>query len=380
MVKLITLLFSVLIVNSFYSQTFATVNELIALSKKDPSSLEKTLNLKGFKFVGKDGERQEFSKFGESISYEMNPRVVQYNFTERSSYLEFYTHLQKGGYVISKGKVTNIDDDEEHDANIFDKGKVHICLVDSGSDEDINYTILIYPFQNASSSGSTTQNSAKDPISYGNMYLALLLPKSKMASPASQSTTIQQDFQGQGGMGATAGFEGGWSGVVGSDLINSRLPYFLDLGLSLKLMGGIQPFSYESLGTPFDDYKYNGFVKAGLGGGPAVVLSPFRETDFRMAFYYDFLPSVNLGGSIVYNGPDTDYSQSIEKDAASFALIKVFGFSLKYQSLLLGIETSNYIDKADYTNSYGYTGNMGSNKFQAKLPVKQLILKIGYCF
>jgi len=382
MLRKLTFVLIVLIGNTSFSQTFKTVNEIINISRKDPSALEKALALKGFSFVGKEDERQRFSKSSEMISYELNPRVFQYSFEDRRSYLEFYSQMEKGGYIITKGKVTKIDDNKEVNANIFDKGKVHICLIDIGEDGEEEYSILIYPFNNNdnSNTSNSNQSSAKDPISYANMYVALMLPKSKMAKPASQSTTINQDFQGQGGMSATAGIEGGWSGIVGFDLINNKLPYFLDFGLSLKLMGGIQPFSYESLGDPFDDYKYSGFAKVGGGGGPAIVLSPFRETDFRMVFYYDFLPSASLGGSIVYNGPDSDYQQTIDRDGASFALIKVFGFSLKYQNVLFGIETSNYIDKGSYTNTYGYTGNIGNEKFKANLPVKQLILKLAYCF
>ncbi|MBU2018173.1 MAG: hypothetical protein KJ941_00890 [Bacteroidetes bacterium] len=382
MLKKITLVLILLIGNYSFSQTFKSVNELINISKKDPSALEKELSVKGFSFIGKDKERQEFSKFGEKVSYELNPRVFQYSFRDRTSYLNYYSQMEKSGFTITKGKVTKLENDQDENANIFEKGKVQISLIDISENNEEEYSILIYPFYNESATrtSSANNNSSKESISYGNVYVAVMLPKSKMGDPASKSTTIKQDMQGQGGMGATAGFEGGWSGVAGFNSLNSKLPFFLNFGLSLKLMGGIQPFSYENLGKPYDDYKYNGFAKMGGGGGPAIVLSPFRDADFRLTFYYDFLPSANFGGSIVYDGPDANYSQTIERDDASFALIKVFGFSLKYESILFGVETSKYTDQASYTNNYGYVGNMGSDKFKAKLPINQLIFKFGFCW
>jgi hypothetical protein len=380
--KIIFFLLLSITANQAFAQSFSTLNELLGLSRKNPKELEKALLLKGFSYDGLEDERQKFSKLGEGLNYELNPRVLQYNFMSREYFLEYYAFMERSGYVITKSTVMSIDTDEEQNAQLFEKGKIRIFLYQSDMTEGSEtYSILLYPFGNENSnSSSDNSNSGKESISFGNIYVALLSPRSAMANKPSSSNSIQQGLQGFAGMGATAGFEGGFSGIAGLNLINNRLPYFLDLGISLKIMGGLQPFSYESLGFPYDDYKYSSFAKVGGGGGPAVVLSPLRETDFRIIFYYDFLPSASLGGAITYDGEIPDYSQSMARKSGSFALIKAFGFSVKYQSVLLGIESSKYIDKGSYENKFGYTGNITTETFEAKLPVNQLIVKLAYCF
>lgn len=362
-----------------FGQSFVNIKEIITLSQQDPIDIESSLSNLGFSFSGKNSQdRYEFEGYQESVQYAILPRVFQYNFTSRSTYLAFYSELKKSGYSFQTGNVIVLSTNTEKEATVFKKGGIQVSLVDMSRDGVESYAALIIPAEDENSSGGYSDS--KDNISYGGFYAAVLFPRGIIADQPSQNTTIQQEFNGLGGIGAKTGFEFGISGVAGLNSLNERLPYFLDFGVSLKAMCGLQPFSYEGLGAPYDDFVYNNFIKLGGGGGPAIALTPIRDVDLRLFFYYDFLPSANFGGSIVYNGDEPNYEQEISRDAPSFALAKAFGFTLKYEDIFIGVETSKYTDKSNYTNSYGYGTPLTQEPFNAKLPIQQLVLKIGYNF
>lgn len=368
-----------LISTNLLGQNFANIKELITLSRQEPLDIETSLTNLGFTYSGKTSQdRYEFEAYQESVQYAILPRVFQYNFSSRTTYLAFYSQLKKSGYSYQVGNVIILSTNSEKEATVFSKGGTQVSLVDMSKDDIESYAALIVPAEGGSSSGGYSDS--KDNISFGGFYAAVLFPRGIIANQPSQSTTIQQEFNGFGGIGAKTGFEFGISGVAGLNSLNEKLPYFLDFGVSLKAMYGLQPFSYESLGSPYDDFDYNNFIKLGGGGGPAIALTPFRDVDLRLFVYYDFLPSANFGGSIVYNGDEPDYEQNISRDGPSFALARAFGFALKYQDIFIGIETSKYTDQADYTNSYGYGTPLTEEPFKAKLPIQQLVLKVGYNF
>jgi hypothetical protein len=369
----------ILLNTNTFGQSFSTIKEVISVSQKEPLEIETFLSNLGFFYSGKTSEdRYAFVGSGESIQYAILPRVFQYNFTSRTTYLTFYSELKKSGYSFRVGNVIVLNDQSEKEATIFEKGSVQVSLVDMSKDDDESYAALITPDNGEGNSGSYADS--KDDISYGGFYASVLFPRGIVATEPSQNTTLQQEFNGTGGIGASTGFEIGISGVAGLNRLNERLPYFLDFGVSLKLMCGVQPFSYESLGAPFDDFDYNSFIKVGAGGGPSIILSPFRDLDFRFIFYYDFLPSANFGGTIIYNGDEPYYEQKISREEPSFALARAFGFTLKYNDVFLGIEKSTYVDQANYVNEYGYNSQLTKEPFKSKLPFDQLVLKIGYNF
>jgi hypothetical protein len=368
-----------LISPNFFGQSFGNIKEIISLSHKEPLEIETSLSNLGFTYSGKTSQdRYEFEGYQESVQYAILPRVFQYNFSSRTTYLAFYSQLKKSGYSYQVGNVIVLSTNSEKEATVFEKGGTQVSLVDMSKDGVESYAALIVQTDKGSKSGRYSDS--KDIVSYGGFYTALLFPRGIIANQPSQSTSIQQDFQGFGGIGAKTGFEFGLSGVSGLNSLNEKLPYFLDFGVSLKLMYGLQPFSYEGLGTPYDDFEYNSFIKLGGGGGPAIVLSPIRDLDLRLFFYYDFLPSANFGGTIEYIGNEPNYEQKIARDSPSFALTRAFGLTLKYENVFIGLETSKYIDKANYTNAYGYGAPLTQEPFKAKLPIQQLILKVGYNF
>ena len=368
-----------LISTTLHGQSFGNIKELITLSQQEPLDIETSLTNSGFSYSGKTSQdRYEFEGYQESVQYAILPRVFQYNFVSRTTYLAFYSQLKKSGYSYQVGNVIILSTNTEKEATVFVKGGTQVSLVDMTEDDVESYAALIIPVDVGGSSGGYSDS--KDNIAYGGFYAAVLFPRGVIANQPSQSTSIQQEFNGLGGIGAKTGFEFGISGVAGLNNLNEKLPYFLDFGVSLKAMYGLQPFSYESLGSPYDDFDYNNFIKLGGGGGPAIVLTPIRDADLRLFFYYDFLPSANFGGSIVYNGDEPNYEQEISRDVPSFALARAFGFTLKYEDIFIGIETSKYTDKSSYTNSYGYGAPLTQEKFNAKLPIQQLVLRIGYNF
>ncbi|MDP4865624.1 MAG: hypothetical protein NWR53_03075 [Crocinitomicaceae bacterium] len=100
--KIIFFLLLSITANQAFAQSYSTLNELLGLSRKNPKELEKALLLKGFSYDGLEDERQKFSKLGEGVNYELNPRVLQYNFMSREYFLEYYAFMERSGYVITK--------------------------------------------------------------------------------------------------------------------------------------------------------------------------------------------------------------------------------------------------------------------------------------
>jgi hypothetical protein len=374
-----TLIFSILISSWFgFSQSFKDVKEIISISIKDPIDLESILIGKGFSFSGKKLERYKFTRSSESVSYELLPRVFQYSFYDRYYYLSFYSELKKAGFTISNSQVELIDSKGSKPATLFVKKGMKVYLVDFTNGTDHEYSILIYPGSNLDGGNMSSIN--KDDISFVNFNISLLSPKGVAAQNPSENTTYQQDFNGDSGIGAKRAYGLGISGVSGLNAINRKLPHFLDFGISLGATFNIQPFSYESLGAPFDDFKYGSFMRLGFGGGPAIVLSPIQNVDFRLIFYYDFTPSVNFGGSLEYENTQYDYEESVVRDDISYALARAYGVSVKYNNVIFSVQKSTYYDRADYTLSYGYNGVLTKNKFKSNLFFEHLSFKLGIAF
>jgi len=357
------------------AQDFSNINELISIASKNPSSLESSIKKKGFLYSTFKNNRQSFKhKINESyINYELNPRVLEYTTSNRQFYLDAFSYLSKAGYTVKKNEVQSLVSKEKHEADGFTKGKISIYLYAntsySGTIE--SYSILIYP--GTLSGGKVSSN--KQGAGYGNFYVSLLNPNENLKAEPTTSNSVEQSFTGSAGLGATPGIESGFSGIVGLDELNKNLPSFIDFGLHMRVSVGVQPFALAS-----EDYKYSSFFKLDAGGGPALMLTPFRNTDLVFAFFYDFLPSLNDGGAIEYIGSDRNYSKTVERDSSSFAFSQVMGFELKYKSLLLGIESSKYIDKGKYTISSGTNGNITDTNFEAALPINQIAFKLGICF
>jgi hypothetical protein len=375
--KKITLLVVIATCHLFsFAQSFKDVKELISTALKDPIDLERILMSKGFDFEGKKAERYQFTRSNENVSYELLPRALQYSFSNRHYYLSFYSELKKYGFSLSNAEVELMDSKSVKPATLFVKKGMKIYLVDFTDGKDHEYSILIYPGSNLNSDNINSIN--KDDISFAGFTIGLSSPKGVITENPSENTTYEQDFTGVSGIGAKRAYSLGISGVSGLKSVNKKLPYFLDFGVSLGASFDIQPFSYENLGAPFDEFKYGPFMRFGLGAGPAIVLSPLQNKDFRIVLYYDFVPSLNFGGSLTYQ--NDQYEESVLRDDASFSLAKAYGLSVKYNSVIISIQKSAYYDIADYTLTYGYSGNLTDAKFKSNLFFNHLSFKLGIIF
>ncbi len=361
-----------------FAQSFKDIKELISLSVKEPLELETTLNNKGFTFNGKKSERYGFYRIDERVSYELLPRAFQYSFTSRHHYLSFFSGLKKLGFSVSTSEVQLLDSKEKRSATLFAKKQMEIYLIDLTKGNDHEYSILIYPgpYINESNVNSLYKND----ISFVGIHASTSSAGGVLSENPSETTSYQQDFNGESGMGIKRAYGLEISGISGLKSLNRKLPYFVDFGISLGTSFNVQPFSYESLGAPFDEFKYDAFMRAGLGGGPAILLSPFRNTDFRITFYYDFVPSVNFGGGLRYQNTTYNYEENVLRDKPSFTLVKAYGASIKYKSVIFSVQKSAYFDKANYTLSSGYNGILSQTKFNSNLFFDYLTFKLGVTF
>jgi len=372
--KLIYLtLLSIILSLKVSSQSFKNVNELISFSRKTPSDLEKKLSAKGFKYLETKNNRQHFSNSeeGTALNYELNPRILEFSFKDRQFYLDAYSNLEKTGYIISKGELITIGSGKKYTADKFSSMNNELYFFQYTESSKVIYEILVYP---KVSNGGTILSDKED-FGYGCLYISLLTPKGLIADVPSPSNSVEQSFLGKAGIGAGRGWEFGLSGISGLYGVNKKLPYFIDFGLHLKLMAGFQTFALAST-----DYNYKNFIKLGGGGGPSITISPLRERDLRFSFYYDFIPSASMGGSVEYKGPNQNYSKKVARVGGSFAMIKVYGFEVKYKNISFALESSKYIDKGKYENESGTSGNVTKSKFDAAIQMNQMALKMGYCF
>ncbi len=355
------------------SQSFKNINELIDFSRMAPNDLEKKLKEKGFEYIETKDDRHRFRNYQQaaSLSYTLNPRVLELRFEDRQFYLDAYSYLEKSGYILSKGQVVETESEEEHVAEKFTKENNELFFYQMSEDGSTDYGILVYP--KASSSGSVLSD--KEDFGYGCLYASFLTPKGLIAETPSLTNSTEDSFTGEVGIGAGQGWEFGLSGIAGFYGVNKKLPYFLDFGLHLRFMGGFQSYALAS-----PDYEYKNFYKVGAGGGPSITISPFNQKDFRISFYYDFIPSVSLGGSVEYTGSNTNYSETIARIEGSYALIKVMGIELKYASISVALESSAYVDTGKYERNAGNPANLTTSNFDAAIAMNQLGLKFGFCF
>jgi len=351
------------------AKNFKNISELIAISSKNPSNLEKALIAKDYIYVQtKDGRFEFSSKFNEgTISYELAPRVLQFNFKNRQFYLDAFSSLQKLGYSLSKGEVESIIEKKKFKAEMFVKESTKVFLnQETKKNGTETYSILIYPGEDAL---------VKPDCSYGNFFSGLMLPKGMLAQAPSPNQSFEKAFTGNSGLGAGTGYEFGFSGLIGFVNFNQKLPEFIDFGLHMEAVGGFQPYALSS-----KDYKYKSFQKFGVGAGPALSLKPFSNSDFRFSVFYDFFASGNGGGNISYTGSVPNYTQTITRKMGSFAMIKSLGFELKYESIFIGLGFSNYTDKGVFEKKAGFTGSVATTEIKASMEFKQTILKFGFIF
>jgi hypothetical protein len=352
-------------------QNFKNINEIVSISQKKPSDLEKALVAKGFRYESTEKSRQLFSHTigNASISYELAPRVFEYTFYDRQFYLDAFSRVQKADYLFSKGEVISLENSKKYTADKFSKdGTVLYFLQISEKGKSDQFKILIYP----SSSG---KSASKNDFGYGNFYVGLVLPKGILGESPSPQGTVEQAFVGNSGMGAGKGVELGFSGISGFYSINKSLPYFVDFGLHMRALAGFQPYALAS-----STFNYKNFGRFGAGGGPSISFSPFRNSDLSASFFYDFIPTGNFGGNMEYNGSDATYSNTVKRNDVSFALARNYGFELKYESLMFGLEKSNFTDKGVFDKQQGYNGNISSTTINAGIPFQQAAVKFGFVF
>lgn len=377
---------------SAHAQSFTTVDELIQLSKMDPLESEKLLTSKGFVFIETDGLESEYSKFSEGIKYTISPRRVHYATLQRNFFLAASSRLTKSGFVLTNSEGTLEDDGRTIKAQQYKKGEYVVWLFIDKDNDETNYHVQVDNNDPSKSAPSSTTSSTPSPgtgykedVNYGYFFVGLILPRGVIAEDPKPNTTYSEDFSGLSGIGAKPGFEFGIGGVLGITPLNRKLPYFLDFGILLNGQYGVQPYSYKSLGAPFDDYTYSGFMRGSAGAGPALILTPFRDSDFHLSFYYKPEAALNFSGGFDYSGTE-GFDQTATRDAVSFAWVKSYGIHIYGGGIFGGIEFLNYTDKGTFnlhaagfnpnTNSYEYS----DSKINAALPVRQINLKIGFAF
>lgn len=391
---LLVLLFS-LLSPRLYAQSFSNVDELLQLSDMDPLECEKTLLQKGFKFVETDGLESEYSTYSEYMTYEISPRRVHYQMEDRLFFLEVTSRLIKEGYVLTDTEgVLEDDEDTKVKAQKYVKGKFSIWLF---TDEEFGETRYHVQIENSSPSsvkksantGSTKSEykykGDKDPIDFGYFHVGLGIPRGIIGEEPTSASTLTEDYTGQSGIGGKEGFNTGFGGVLGFTRLNHALPHGLDIGVILGGQLAMQPFSYEPLGDPYDDYTYNGFGRMSGGLGPCIALTPVRDADFKLIPFYKLEAAVAFGGTFEYIGAES-FEQSLERDSESFAWVKTYGINMKAGGFFAGAEFSSYVDKGEFTLSQSvYDPNSGqyidsNGSLEAALPIKQLTLKIGMAF
>lgn len=346
------------------AQSFTNIDELLQLSEMDPLECEKLLTSKGFKFQETDGLKSSYSKAGEAVSYRVSPRRAHYMSTSRTFFLEVNSRLIKQGFVLANSEGVLEDKGTTIKAQEYQKGKFTVWLYIDKETDQTYYNVQVDNSDPSSvkkapsTSGKSTYNykGDKEPVNYGYFSLGLILPRGIIAEAPKATSTYNQDYTGQSGLGAKAGFESSVGGVLGITPLNKVLPHALDFGIILNGQFGMQPYSYKSLGNPYDDYTYNSFMKAGAGAGPAVVLTPFRESDFHISFYYKVEAGLNFDGGFRYSGT-ASYEETLKRDAVSFAWVKSYGIHIFGGGVFGGVEFSNYTDKGTFNYDQSYFVN-----------------------
>lgn len=389
----LTLLFSALAFG-LRAQSFTNVDELLSLSDMDPLECEKALTEKGFTFTKTDGLKSNYSNYTEVIAYTITPRHVNYATYSRPFFLEVNSRLIKQGFVLVSSEAVLEGESQTIKAQEYQKNKFIVWLWTSQDDESEETIYHIQVDNSSPSSMKKAENTSstkeykykgdKDIIDYGYWNVGLMLPRGIIAEEPDKTSSYMDDYTGQGGLGAKPGFQTGLGGFVGFNGLNKGLPRPLYLGLVLDAEFGMQPFSYEPLGEPYDAYTYTDFMKLAGGAGFGLAVKPSSEADFNFTFYYMLSAAASFGGTFDYQG--TNVHETMTREDATAALIKSYGLQLKTGSVFGAIDFSNYTDKGKYTldrkiyNSN--TGNFEGTPFEinGEVPIRQITLKIGVAF
>jgi hypothetical protein len=388
------LLFSTLTLG-LRAQSFSNVDELLLMSDMDPLECEKALTEKGFTFQKTDGLKSNYSNYNEVIAYTVTPRHVNYATYNRTFFLEVNSRLIKQGFVLVSSEAVLEGESKSIKAQEYQKGKFTIWLWTSQDDEDDD---IVYHIQVDNSSPSSTKKAdnpssrkeykykgEKEMIDYGYWNVGLMLPQGVIAQEPDKNSSYTADYTGKKGFGAKPGFQTGLGGFFGFDGLNKSLPRPLYLGVLLGAEFGMQSFSYESLGEPYDAYRYDPFYKLAANGGLGVAVKPSEGADFLFSLYYKLGAAANFGGTFEYIGSQ-GFTETMTRETTTAALIKSFGLHLKAGSVFGAVDFSNYTDKGTFTLDQKIynpsTGNYEGTPVEIKgaIPIRQITLKIGLAF
>ncbi len=389
-------LFSAFFINVF-SQSFTNVDELLQLSELDPLAFEKSLTGKGFSFYETDGIKTKYNNLTESISLTISPRIVSYVTYSRIFFLEANSRILKSGYRLVNTEGVLISDGSKVKAQQFEKDKLTVWLGVNKVDGETIYYIQVdnsSPSSLKNAGGTETLKNKdnfkykgdKSDISFGYFSVGLMISRGITSEKPSPSTSIQQDFNGESGIGTDKGFEVDLGGIVGLYGLNKKLPHALDFGVLIAGGFTILPYSYKSLGLPYSEFTYNGFITGRFGVGPTLTLTPFRNSDFHLSGFYKVSAGGNFAGGYKYDGTDYNTVTMKRDDDASFTLIKSYGAMINGGALYGGIEFSKYIDKGKFTITESVYNPAASEyvdmktAVEAKLPFDIMSIKIGLLF
>ncbi len=390
-ITLLVLAFS-FVFGALQAQSFANIDELLQLSEMDPLECEKTLTAKGFRFIETDGLKSQYRNSSEYVVYQISPRRTNYKTMNRMFFLEVNSRLIKQGFVLINSEATLEGQNTKIKAQEYEKGKLTVWLFTDKDGGETTYNIQVDNNSPSSTKKSATTSKKsdfkykgdKEKIDYGYFSIGLIIPRGVITEAPDPNTSYYQDYNGLSGIGATVGVEGAVGGVIGLTPLNQKLPHALDFGILLHGQFGVQPHSYKSLGGLYEDYSYSALMRAGAGVGPALVVTPFRDADFHLTFYYKMEAGINFDGGFEYVGGE-NFDETVARESVSFAWIKSYGIHIYGGSVFGGVEFSNYTDKGTFnvTQSYfdandQYISN--ASTFDAALPVKQITVKIGLAF
>lgn len=395
--KIFALILFIAFLTNVTSQSFSNVDELLQLSELDPLAFEKSLTAKGFSFYETDGIKTKYSNLTESVSLTISPRIVSYVTYSRIFFLEANSRVLKSGYRLVNTEGILISDGTKVKAQQFEKDKLTVWL---GVDKIDGETVYYIQVDNSSPSSlknaggnETLKNKDnfkykgdKSDISFGYFSVGLMVSRGITSEKPSATTSIQQDFNGESGIGTDKGFELSLGGIVGLNGLNKKLPHAIDFGILIAGGFDILPYSYKSLGLPYSEYTYNGFIKGSFGVGPTLTLTPFKNADFHLSGFYKVSAGGNFAGGYKYDGVDYNAVTMTRDDDVSFTLIKSFGAMIHGGSVFGGIEFSKYIDKGKFTITESvYNSAAGEyvdmkTAIEAKLPFDIMSIKIGLLF
>lgn len=381
-----TVQFYVLIIFSIafnaYGQTekspFASMKDLVGLMKKKNSEIEEILNLKGLKFnkiiTSENSNNGEYMCFSnpsgmDYFCYSSRPRRIAYNFNDRLFYVNASDELVRMGF---KGPVKTdmIDvDGKESSGSLFEKGNIRVVL--GYYEESKIYRILIQKSDSRVSSGSGNNYNH----SYFGLTGGILLPQGVFAESPDINASFTDDYNSLSGMGATKGYCVSGSGFIALNSLNARLPNLLGLGFKMSGFGTFQPFSYDELGSPYDDYTCDRFSRFGLGVGPAISLA--NSEGLQFVSFFEVQPSFCGGGELKYDGSDSFFYHTILRKESGVTLGMHTGFEFSIKNFVLGMGYMWYTDEATFESDDSFNGTQIVN---SNLKINQVSLSLGLRF